>query len=212
MDTFTYNGDGQAQLQKQDSTGTTNHVWDGQNILLETNASNIIQVVYTLEPAITGSLISQRRSGTTSFFLFDVQGSTRQLANSRGRSPTVISTTPSATSCSQVAQQLTGSATSERRAITTTLIWSAIIFETGATTARQPVSGHRIQFVLASRPRVNTFTLATNQQPWWICLWLRARELSPMFREVEIESQWAASLWQYGCYCGKGQARSAAAD
>ena len=49
VDTFTYNGDGQ-RVQKQDSTGTTNHVWDGQNILLETNASNIIQVVYTLGP------------------------------------------------------------------------------------------------------------------------------------------------------------------
>ena len=43
VDTFTYNGDGQ-RVQKQDSTGTTNHVWDGQNIVLETNASNIIQV------------------------------------------------------------------------------------------------------------------------------------------------------------------------
>ena len=47
VDTFTYNGDGQ-RVQKIDSTGTTKHVWDGQNILLETDASNIIQVVYTL--------------------------------------------------------------------------------------------------------------------------------------------------------------------
>ena len=48
--TFTYNGDGQ-RVQKQDSTGTTRHIWDEQNILLETDGSNIIQVVYTLEPA-----------------------------------------------------------------------------------------------------------------------------------------------------------------
>ena len=48
--TFSYNGDGQ-RVQKQDSTGTTKHVWDGQNILLETDGSNIIQVVYTLEPS-----------------------------------------------------------------------------------------------------------------------------------------------------------------
>ena len=46
VDSFTYNGDGQ-RVQKQDSTGTTNHIWDRQNIILETNASNIIQVVYT---------------------------------------------------------------------------------------------------------------------------------------------------------------------
>ena len=64
VDSFVYNGDGQ-RVQKQDSTGTTNHVWDGQNIVLETNASNIIQAVYTLEPNLYGNLISQsrRRSG-----------------------------------------------------------------------------------------------------------------------------------------------------
>ena len=50
VDTFTYNGDGQ-RVQKIDSTGTTKHVWDGQNILLETDGSNIIQVVYTLQPS-----------------------------------------------------------------------------------------------------------------------------------------------------------------
>jgi RHS repeat-associated protein len=83
VDSFTYNGDG-LRVQKIDSTGTTNHVWDGQNILLETNASNIIQVVYTLGPAIYGNLISQSRSGVDSFYLFDALGSTRQLANSTG--------------------------------------------------------------------------------------------------------------------------------
>jgi RHS repeat-associated protein len=83
VDSFTYNGDG-LRVHKQDSTGTTNHVWDGQNILLETNASNIIQVVYTLEPMLYGNLISQCRSGTGSFYLFDGLGSTTQLANSTG--------------------------------------------------------------------------------------------------------------------------------
>ena len=53
-------------MQKQDSTGTTKHVWDGQNISLETNASNIIQVVYTLEPVLYGNLISQSRGGADS--------------------------------------------------------------------------------------------------------------------------------------------------
>ena len=62
VDTFTYNGDGQ-RVQKIDSTGTTKHVWDGQNILLETDGSNIIQVVYTLQPQLYGNLISQWRSG-----------------------------------------------------------------------------------------------------------------------------------------------------
>ena len=39
-DIFTYNGDGQ-RVQKQDSSGTTKQVWDDQNILVETNSTNI---------------------------------------------------------------------------------------------------------------------------------------------------------------------------
>src|SRR5262249_14613824 len=83
VNTFTYNGDGH-RVQKQDSAGTTKHVWDWQSILLEADGSNIIQVVYTLEPIVYGTLISQRRSGTSSFYLFDGVGSTTQLASSSG--------------------------------------------------------------------------------------------------------------------------------
>ena len=71
-------------MQAVESTGTTKHVWDGQNILLETNGSNSIEVVYTLQPLLYGNLISQRRSTTTSFYLFDGLGSTTQLVNSSG--------------------------------------------------------------------------------------------------------------------------------
>ena len=64
VDSFVYNGDGQ-RVQKQDSTGTTNHVWDGQNILLETNASNIIQVVlYAGAGCSMANLVSQARAGS----------------------------------------------------------------------------------------------------------------------------------------------------
>ena len=80
VDTFMYNGDGQ-RVQKQGSAGTTKHIWDRENILLETDGSNSIQVVYTLEPGTHGDLISQRRSGSTSFYLFDVIGSTRGLTD-----------------------------------------------------------------------------------------------------------------------------------
>ena len=58
VDSFTYNGDGQ-RVQKQDSSGTTNHIWDEQNVLLETDASNAVQSVYTLEPDHYGNLLSQ---------------------------------------------------------------------------------------------------------------------------------------------------------
>jgi YD repeat-containing protein len=66
-DVFTYNGDGQ-RVQKQDSSGTTTHVWDEQNILIETNLSSVVQVVYTLAPVTYGNVVSQTRSGTDSFY------------------------------------------------------------------------------------------------------------------------------------------------
>jgi RHS repeat-associated protein len=83
VDSFTYDADGQ-RVQKQDSTGTTNCVWDRQNILLETNAMNLPEAVYTVEPSLFGNLISQSRAGVDSFALFDALASTRQLANSVG--------------------------------------------------------------------------------------------------------------------------------
>lgn len=79
-DAFTYNGDGQ-RVQKVDSTGTMNFLWDGQNVLLETNASNVIQAMYTLEPRTYGNLISQRRGGATAYYHFDGLGSSVQLTD-----------------------------------------------------------------------------------------------------------------------------------
>jgi RHS repeat-associated protein len=83
VDSFTCNGDGQ-RVQKQDSTGTTNLLWEGQNVLLEASTGNVVQAVYTLEPAVYGNLISQTRGGTNSFYLYDALGSTRQLASNTG--------------------------------------------------------------------------------------------------------------------------------
>jgi RHS repeat-associated protein len=56
-------------------------VWDGQKILLETNASNVTQVIYTLSPGVYGDLISQRRSGATSYYVFDPLGSASRLTD-----------------------------------------------------------------------------------------------------------------------------------
>ena len=61
-----------------------NSLWDGENILLETNSGNVIQAVYTLEPMDYGNLISQSRSGVDSFYLFDALGSARELASIAG--------------------------------------------------------------------------------------------------------------------------------
>jgi RHS repeat-associated protein len=78
---YTFNGDGQ-RVQIVDSQGTKKPIWDFQNILLETDGSNVTQVVYTLEPNVYGNLVSQRRSSTTSYYLFDALGSTRKLTDS----------------------------------------------------------------------------------------------------------------------------------
>jgi RHS repeat-associated protein len=78
---YTFNGDGQ-RVQIIDSQGTKKPIWDFENILLETDGSNVTQVVYTLEPASFGNLVSQRRGSTTSFYLFDALGSTRKLTGS----------------------------------------------------------------------------------------------------------------------------------
>jgi hypothetical protein len=80
---YTYNGDGQ-RVQIVDSQGTKKPIWDFENILLETDGSNNTQVIYTLEPNVYGNLVSQRRSSTTSFYLFDALGSTRKLTGSAG--------------------------------------------------------------------------------------------------------------------------------
>jgi len=41
------------------ASATTNFIWDGQDVLLETNVSNNTQVTYTQTPDIYGVLISQ---------------------------------------------------------------------------------------------------------------------------------------------------------
>jgi len=63
---------------------TTNYIWDEENLLAETDASNVVQTVYTNEPQQYGNLISSRISGTTSYHHFDAIGSTRQLTNGAG--------------------------------------------------------------------------------------------------------------------------------
>ena len=58
--TAVYRHDG-LRYEKQDSTGTSKTVWDGQNYLAETDESDVTQVVYTNKPEPYGKLISQRR-------------------------------------------------------------------------------------------------------------------------------------------------------
>ncbi|MBM3500205.1 MAG: RHS repeat-associated core domain-containing protein, partial [Armatimonadetes bacterium] len=78
--TMTYDGD-HLRRKRQNGSGTTKHVWDDQQVLLETNGNGATQARYTLTPFDYGDLVSMRRGNATSFYHFDVLGSTRALTD-----------------------------------------------------------------------------------------------------------------------------------
>jgi RHS repeat-associated protein len=74
--TYTYDGEGLRR------TGPgVKYVWDDQNILLETDNAGSTVVQYTLSEELFGNLVSQRRSGTSSFYHFDGLGSADRLTD-----------------------------------------------------------------------------------------------------------------------------------
>ena len=81
--TMTYNSDNR-RVSKESTSSKTNFIWDleSDNVLLETDDFDTTQVIYTNEPNTFGSLISQRRGSTTSWYHFDALGSTNNLTNS----------------------------------------------------------------------------------------------------------------------------------
>jgi len=78
--TATYDGQGNRRSY-HDSGGLRSILWDGENILIEADSGGSTVARYTMAPQLYGSLISQRRSGATSFHHFDALGSTRALTN-----------------------------------------------------------------------------------------------------------------------------------
>lgn len=64
----------------------TQFIWDpmSDNVLQEKDELGATQATYTYEPGPFGNLISQSRGGTTSYYHFDAQGSTRELTDSSG--------------------------------------------------------------------------------------------------------------------------------
>jgi hypothetical protein len=74
-------GDGKRR-RIEDSGGLRNLIWDLENILVETDSNDATAAAYTLAPEVYGELISQRRSGATSFHHFDALGSTNKLTDS----------------------------------------------------------------------------------------------------------------------------------
>jgi len=65
---------------------TTKFVWDelSDNVLMETDENNIPTAVYTHWPERFGQLISQERSGVTSYYHYDGEHSTRLLTDDSG--------------------------------------------------------------------------------------------------------------------------------
>jgi RHS repeat-associated protein len=83
--TFAFDGDSR-RIQKVTSTTTQKFVYDGDNILLFADASNLTQAVYTIEPAEHGNLIAQRQLEggvwVAIYHHFDLLGSTCDLTDS----------------------------------------------------------------------------------------------------------------------------------
>jgi RHS repeat-associated protein len=77
-ETYTYSADGKRR-QKVSASGTTNFVWDEENVLAEQDQNGVTQAQYTQLPGIWGGLVSQRRSGVSSYYGFDLAGNTRAL-------------------------------------------------------------------------------------------------------------------------------------
>ncbi len=62
----------------------TKYIWDEDYYIAEADGNDVVNVVYTSEPHVSGGLISARLSGTSSYHHFDGIDSTRQLTNAAG--------------------------------------------------------------------------------------------------------------------------------
>ena len=78
LETYSYAADGKRR-QKVNASGTVNYLWDQENVLAELDQNRVTQAQYTQFPGEWGGLVSQRRSGTSSFYGFDLTGNTRAL-------------------------------------------------------------------------------------------------------------------------------------
>ncbi|MCJ7750210.1 MAG: hypothetical protein MUQ65_03805, partial [Armatimonadetes bacterium] len=76
LNTITYDGDGKRR-QYEDSAGLRKFIWDGQNILLQTDSGGTTNRDYTCNPQLYGELISQ----SNLFHHYDALGSTMQLTD-----------------------------------------------------------------------------------------------------------------------------------
>jgi YD repeat-containing protein len=79
--TFTYDGD-LRMIDRADSLGVARrYVWDGENLLNESDELGLTKAEYTYQPAVFGDLISQRQGAVSQFYHFDALGSTDSLTD-----------------------------------------------------------------------------------------------------------------------------------
>lgn len=68
----------------------TNFFWDGDNLLQEYDDAGANIAHYVTEPNQYGSVISQRRSGETSYFHYEAIGSTVELTDGSGNTAHIL--------------------------------------------------------------------------------------------------------------------------
>lgn len=79
--TYSYDADGLRRL-SQTPTLVTKFIWDGQNVLIETNDNGNTLAANTQTPDRYGKLICQRHDSVSCFYSFDILGSTNELTDS----------------------------------------------------------------------------------------------------------------------------------
>ena len=78
--TYAYNGDG-LRVMQDDGVAETRFVYDGNNVLLETDDIGTVEAEFTYVPATYAQVISQLRGTDSSIYQFDGTKNVRQLTD-----------------------------------------------------------------------------------------------------------------------------------
>ncbi len=81
--TYAYNGDG-LRVSLDDGVEVVRYVYDGNNLLQETDDTGVVTAEYTYQPSEYGLTISQHRDGDSSFHHFDGIHNTAALTDGTG--------------------------------------------------------------------------------------------------------------------------------
>ena len=68
-------------MKKNDDGNITRYIYDGNNLLLETDASGYVEAEFTYIPAEYAQVVSQNRDGDSSYYHFDGINNVRQLTD-----------------------------------------------------------------------------------------------------------------------------------